>query len=148
MKEENEVKVREGAPDGTQLEFDFPRVLLNTAIGRRIRIIRKRARLSQMDLARAAGYTSSGMLSQIERGLVGMELSKLLRVADALGVHPVALLSDLDLTDEQLIHLSEFAKLLKSPNPKNLEAILTLLKDAIDEKKGLRTARPRVIIAP
>lgn len=106
------------------------RVFFNTVLGRRIRLFRERARLSQMELARAIGYTSSGMMSQIERGLVGMEISKLLKVAAALGVHPVALLSDLDLAVEQLVNLSDFAKLIKNPNAKNLEAILTLLRDS------------------
>lgn len=52
-----------------------------------------------------------------------------MKAAVFLGVHPAALLTELNLTDEQLKQLSKFAMLIQHPEKaKNLDAILTLLK--------------------
>lgn len=58
----------------------------NKKIGQRIKMLRKDADLTQMDLARQLGYNSTGMISQVEAGSRGMDLDKLARCAEILGV--------------------------------------------------------------
>mgnify|MGYP000863326140 CR=1 FL=1 len=105
------------------------KTLFHKQLGARLRMFREAKRISQIELAQACGYNSTGTISQIERGISGMEVSKLVRAAAFLGIHPAALLTELNLTDEQLKQLSKFALLIQHPEKaKNLDAILTLLK--------------------
>jgi DNA-binding XRE family transcriptional regulator len=60
-------------------------------VGALIREARKRAGLSQRELAELAGV-SQAMVASWERGLRGIYLVDLLTVAEVLGVHPAALL--------------------------------------------------------
>jgi transcriptional regulator with XRE-family HTH domain len=59
-------------------------------IGANVRALRRKAELSQADLAEAAGLSVVG-LSKIEGGLVDLYVSTLMRLARALGVKPQAL---------------------------------------------------------
>lgn len=104
------------------------RTLFHKQLGARIKMFREKRGIGQVELATACGYSSTGTISQIERGMSGMEISRLMKAADYLGVHPAALLTKLDLTDDQLERLSKFALLISHPDKaKNLEAILALL---------------------
>lgn len=105
------------------------KTLFHKKLGERLKMFREAKRISQIELAQACGYNSTGTISQIEMGISGMEVSKLMKAAVFLGVHPAALLTELNLTDEQLKQLSKFAMLIQHPEKaKNLDAILTLLK--------------------
>ena len=57
----------------------------------RIRILRENRGMSQIDLAKKAGYSSRQMISRIESGIVDLPLSKVELIADALNVSPVYL---------------------------------------------------------
>lgn len=103
---------------------------VNERIGSRIRKYRKRIGMTQTELAKAVGYTSSGMMSQVENGLVGVEISKLQKIAKVLGVHPGALIAFEEFDDQALAALMKFEHLLVAkPKPKYLDAILALMKD-------------------
>ena len=73
-----------GLATGSQAPASPPRVL-ELAIGRRIRLLRRQRDLSTVDLSAAAGI-STGMLSKIENGQISPSLSTLQSVAEALGV--------------------------------------------------------------
>lgn len=60
-------------------------------IGLRVLLARRRAGLTQRELARRAGVVSD-TVSRLERGLTVPETSSLLRIAHALGVSPSTLL--------------------------------------------------------
>lgn len=66
------------------------------SIGREIRAIRKRRRLTLEEVATAAGLTT-GYLSQIERGVAVPTVTALKRVADGLRVHLASFFQDEDL---------------------------------------------------
>ncbi|MBT9386005.1 helix-turn-helix domain-containing protein [Pseudooceanicola sp. CBS1P-1] len=68
---------------------------LELAIGRQIRDLRKRQRMTGSDLAQAAGL-SVGALSKIENGLVSPSLSTLQALADSLRVPITQLFSGYD----------------------------------------------------
>ena len=61
-------------------------------IGERIRNARKRAKLSQTELGKRAGYSMNG-LAKVERGESDPKLSGLMRIADALDMKTHELLS-------------------------------------------------------
>lgn len=74
---------------------------LERALGTRIRRLRRRADLSVVDLAAAAGI-SNGMLSKIENGQISPSLSTLRSIATALGLPIAALFA----ADEDRLHCS------------------------------------------
>ncbi len=102
--------------------------MFNEKFGRRVRYFRKKTGLTQIELAKAVGYTSSGTISLVERGVVGVELSKLMKIADTLGVPASILIADEDLSEDQIVALTRFVEVLTKPNAKHREAILALLK--------------------
>jgi len=69
------------------------RAQLNKLIGRRIRAERLRRDLTLRDVSRSAGLTCS-QLSQVELGKNAASIWALVRIADSLGVHVSAFLSD------------------------------------------------------
>jgi transcriptional regulator with XRE-family HTH domain len=77
-------KPEDGLATGSDAPPAPPRVL-ELAIGRQIRALRRQRDLSTIDLSAAAGI-STGMLSKIENGQISPSLSTLQSVAAALGV--------------------------------------------------------------
>lgn len=57
-----------------------------------IRIYRKRAKLTQDELARRAGYTDRSSIAKIEKGLVDLSQTKIKQFADIFGVTPSTLM--------------------------------------------------------
>lgn len=102
---------------------------INERIGRRIRLYREKIGMTQAELAKAAGYKSTGTISLIERGLCGVEVSKLRKIARVLEVDLGALIAFEEFSDRKLAALLMFEKMLSKPKPKHLNAILKLLKN-------------------
>ncbi len=98
-------------------------------IGPRIRFFRERARLSQDELASLLQYESgSSMISQVERGCAGMSVEQAIKAAKILKVNPSALLSERELSNEEIELLSEFLTLLENKTHPNMGAIQALIK--------------------
>lgn len=57
----------------------------------RIKNTRREKGLTQDELAKAVGYTSRAMISQIEKGQINLPQSKIVEIAKALGVTPAYL---------------------------------------------------------
>jgi transcriptional regulator with XRE-family HTH domain len=105
---------------------------LKERIGKRLEFFRGRASLTQEDLALKMGYKSkSSMISQIERGITGMSVEQAIKAAKILNVHPSALLSEKDLSNDDLLILSDFLTLLTSEKKQNLDAIKTLIQASL-----------------
>lgn len=79
--------------------------------GNRLRELRKSARLSQGDLAKAVGLSQSA-ISQMENGIADIGLEWMRRFARALGCTPADLLADQDnparLSDEEFDLIRRF----------------------------------------
>ena len=102
---------------------------IKTNIGKRLEYFRLRAGLTQDELAGKMLYKSkSSMISQIEGGTAGMSVEKALEAAKILNVHPAALLSEKDLSNDDILILSDFLKLLESDTRQNIDAIKTLIR--------------------
>ena len=63
-------------------------------LGAKIRYRRQQLNISQQELAEAVGYTSKGMISNIESGKINLPMDKLVMIAHCLGVTPSYLLND------------------------------------------------------
>lgn len=97
--------------------------------GRKLWLFRKRANVTQEQLAEAIGYESgSSMISQIEKGETEMSMDKALKAARYLKVHPSVLLAGEDLTDEDLITLNDFLDYLAKKERPNYGALKILIK--------------------
>jgi len=78
-------------------KYDFKKIL-----GQNIKILRKKAGLSQLELGEKLGFTSSGTISLIERGATGLKVEKIYKASHILGVHPIVLLSPIEISDDQV----------------------------------------------
>jgi len=105
-------------------------------LGKKIRMLRDIARMTQMDLANALGYTSTGMISQIEAGAKGMDPEKIIEAARIFDVHPSVLISDVDMAHEDIEMFVNLSMILKSKHKaKHVGAIRELLKLSADKSK-------------
>lgn len=87
---------------------------LRKIIGKKIRLLRKMKKITQVRLGRALGYTSTGTISQIENGVRGLQLASIMKVAHIFGVHPAVLISPIDIKDQSdFILLSKIIELIE-----------------------------------
>ena len=101
------------------LIFDFRK------IGNKLLMIRKRAGLTQAEVAEAAGL-SDRTYADIERGTVNMRIETILRICDVLHITP-----DVVLTEEETqlaIPQQELMKQLENCRHKEKETALRLLQ--------------------
>jgi transcriptional regulator with XRE-family HTH domain len=105
---------------------------LRKIVGKRILTFRTQKGLSQEEFAELMGYKSkSSMISQIENGGTIMSVEQAIKASKILNVHPAALLSDVDVTDEDVQALSDFLLILEDLKNPNREAIKTLIKASV-----------------
>jgi transcriptional regulator with XRE-family HTH domain len=98
-------------------------------LGRRLKALRKRAALTQEDLAERAGLNPK-YISGIERGRENPTLDTLLRLARELGVQPVELF-DFDLEGTTTAGMKKAAtELLRRLDAETLRRALRLLRAA------------------
>lgn len=57
-------------------------------LGKRIKEIRKSKKITQLELANAVGYSDRSMITKIEKGMVDLPESKIILIAEALGITP------------------------------------------------------------
>lgn len=89
---------------------------LRTIIGKRIRTLRLRMGMSQEELGALLGYRSSGMISQVENGLKGMDREKINRAAKIFGVPVFVMLSDKEHSDADLEMIQNLYTIMNNPN--------------------------------
>jgi transcriptional regulator with XRE-family HTH domain len=88
---------------------------LKIIIGKRVKFFRIRKVLTQMELATKIGYTSSGSISDVEKGKKALAMEKLQIAADVLEV-PVSLLVtpiDYDSTEKKAVLLADLVMLFR-----------------------------------
>jgi len=71
-------------------------------LGKKIRVLRKMRDMSQIELAKELGFTSTGAISQVENGFKGMKMESIFKAAKALGVHPIVLMTPYDMKKEDI----------------------------------------------
>ncbi|MFW0776304.1 MAG: helix-turn-helix domain-containing protein [Rickettsiales bacterium] len=103
----------------------------NMILGNKIKALRKMEGLTQIELGMELGYSSSGTISQIEKGISGMDNDQIVRAARFFGVDPLVLFTDHDYTDKQLRLAMKFHKFLLDPDAPHFESIEALLDQAV-----------------
>lgn len=104
---------------------------LNKLIGHRIQFFRKLRGVTQIELAKALGYTSTGAVSRIERGDIGMKKSNLSTAAKVLQIQPYLLTMEENLNDEEIVIVNNFIRLIRQKTPNTtLEKIKSLIKSS------------------
>lgn len=93
-------------------------------IGTRIRTLRKRAELTQQELAECAGV-SYKYLGQVERGQVNLSVEKMVEIASGLHVAPGELL---DVQTKESPTLSKAKLILSELSKKELAMALDMLE--------------------
>ena len=93
-------------------------------IGNKLLAVRKKAGLTQVEVAEASGL-SSRTYADIERGTVNMRVETILRICEALHITPDEILteSNTELTTQQ----EEILSRLNACSPKDKETALRLL---------------------
>lgn len=100
------------------------------ALGRRIKIARKKQKLTQMQLAEMADMEPNN-LSHIERGLSKGSVQSLVNIASSLGVSLDSLLAD-SLPEERNFYLGEISRELQSCSPQELRVVETTVKSLVE----------------
>lgn len=93
-------------------------------VGNKLLSIRKRAGMTQAEVAEVAGL-SSRAYADIERGSVNMRVETVLHICEALHITPDEILTKSD--EEILVHEEELLARLNACNPKNKETALKIL---------------------
>lgn len=97
----------------------------NKLIGANIQKYRKKAKMTQENLAEALGLTS-GHMTAIENGYTGISLPKFIEVSEVLNVSADRLLGSDSDSDELLCN--EITQLLKDCDKDELELMLAVLR--------------------
>ena len=105
----------------------------NVILGKKISALRERKGWSQLELADELGYESTGIISLIESGQTGMKREKVFAAATVLGVPAWVLFDDQDYSEEELSMFADFRNLLKKKDPRYLESVKALLRQASSE---------------
>ena len=100
------------------LIFDFRK------IGNKLLSVRKRAGLTQSEVAEAAGL-SDRTYADIERGTVNMRIETILHICDALHITPDEILTEKE--SDQSSRQDELWERLNSCSPKDKETALRIL---------------------
>lgn len=108
------------------LLFDFP------AIGNKLLEIRKRAGMTQLEVAVAAGL-SERTYADIERGKINMRTETVLRICDALHITPDIIFTE-D-SDSLTIEQDELIAQLNACSPKERETALRILSVYLESLK-------------
>lgn len=93
-------------------------------VGNKLLIIRKRAGMTQAEVAEIAGL-SSRTYADIERGTVNMRVETILHICEALHITPDEILTKSN--EEISIYEEEILERLNSCNPKDKKTALQLL---------------------
>jgi transcriptional regulator with XRE-family HTH domain len=101
----------------------------NILVGKKVRLLRQRDGMSQVDLAKLLGYTSTGTISQVERGLRGMDVDKIIQTAKIFGISPEFLLSDKEYDEQSLKMIVNFQKIIENPQSTKFKRLQETLRD-------------------
>jgi len=104
---------------------------LNEVLGRRLRYLREYRKVTQEDLGKYLGYTSSGTISRVEAGEIWMSKERVVRAAENLDVHPYILQTADDIPQEKMIFISEIIRVVLDPTKEQTsDAIKAIVNQA------------------
>ena len=111
----------------------------STIIGKKIKLIRQLVGMTQVQFGKQLGYSSSGTLSLIERGLRGIGRRELQMIEQKFNVPVGAIISDTPMSTEDLLALQNLMLLIKNKadgkTSDHFSSIIQLLSAAAQEAK-------------
>jgi transcriptional regulator with XRE-family HTH domain len=111
-------------------------------LGEKIFILRTKRGLTQMQLAAALGYNSTGMVSQIEKGFRGMASDKVVQAAKILRVNPAFLFSNQNMSRNSIEMLVMVNDIIDHPECMQYEMTQAFLKSMTQQlQKGEVTTK-------
>ena len=99
--------------------------------GKRIKMLRQKHDVTQMDLAKAVGYTSTGTISQIENGQRGVSFKRIPRFANFFGISKAELLSEKEFSREAAMA----ARLLERLSVNKRNKLMLVIKKEYESKE-------------
>lgn len=99
-------------------------------VGQRIRMLRKKRSMTQLQLAEYLNYTTERQLQRIERGETGCSIDKLMEIAQILGTSTDYLLFGRELKDDS--QTDSFERLFKGKTKAEREFAYRLVKAALE----------------
>jgi len=82
-------------------------------LGKKIKTLRTARGITQVELARALGFTSTGAISQVENGLRGLMFESIINAAKVLDGHPVFLMDPDDIESDNCELISAMLRLFE-----------------------------------
>jgi len=103
------------------------KLISDNNLGSNLKGFRDMRNFSQEELAHKAGYSNNSSISKLEGGQRSTDIEQVISLAEALGVHPIFLVSPKKYTKREIVYILAFHNiLLKSDHPmlKVLESVL------------------------
>lgn len=100
----------------------------NEILGEKIKTLRLINGLSQDQVRKALGYSSSGSLSRIENGEIGMANENIYKAAELFDIHPAFLFSPKEMSEKQLKMCTNLMKLFEIEDSPHLPVVESLLE--------------------
>lgn len=101
--------------------------------GLKVKRLREIHNLNQEDLAAALEYSSKNFVSDVERGVKGMRTEKIYELAKFFNVPPIVLLTDEDMSEQDLRIAQKALRLTGHPENPYIASIEALMDKAIAE---------------
>lgn len=83
-------------------------------LGAKVRQLRLLHGMTQVELAKQMGFTSTGAISQVESGQRGLTRENILRLSRIFGVHPSVLFTPIAISDEEMRMFVDLMRLVQA----------------------------------
>jgi transcriptional regulator with XRE-family HTH domain len=77
------------------------------ALGKKVKLLREQNDVTQVDLAKALGFKSTGTISLVENGIKGLKVASIIKLAHFFQVHPAVLISPIEMEKDDLKMFSD-----------------------------------------
>jgi len=110
-------------------QISFKKHEFKKILGRNLKRLRKKAGLSQIELGEKMSLRSTGTISLIENGQRGLTVENIYRASQILGVHPIALFTPINISDDQVEIYRNIMTIFSEPtDPHIIGTVKTVLK--------------------
>lgn len=103
-------------------------------LGKKVRLLREQSGVTQVDLASALGFKSTGTISLVENGINGLKMTSIIKLAKYFGVHPAVLISSIDMEKEDLKIFSDLMLLTekRKKEPEKIKPFFTAISKLLE----------------
>lgn len=104
------------------------------ALGKKVRLLREQHEVTQVDLASALGFKSTGTISLVENGIKGLKITSIIKLARHFGIHPAVLMSPVEMEKDDLKMFSDLLTLTekRKRNPEKVKPFFTAISRLLE----------------